>query len=107
MQLIDPHTGLRRACLKGGAERAIGRSRGGLTSKLHAACDQDGRPVALHLTAGQVHDVRGLRELPPALPQTPALIADRACDADWLKQWLNRHGTKACILSTAARKAPP
>ncbi|MFX4088328.1 transposase [Sphingobium yanoikuyae] len=34
----------------------MGRSRGGLTSKLHALVDADGRPVSLRLTDGQVHD---------------------------------------------------
>ena len=34
----------------------MGRSRGGLTSKIHALVDADGRPVALRLTGGQVHD---------------------------------------------------
>ena len=39
--------------LKGGAfPRQIGRTRGGLNSKLHAVCD--GKPVVLLLTAGQV-----------------------------------------------------
>lgn len=34
----------------------MGRSRGGLTSKIHALVDADGRPVILRLTGGQVHD---------------------------------------------------
>jgi transposase len=34
----------------------MGRSGGGLTSKIHALVDADGRPVALRLTGGQVHD---------------------------------------------------
>ncbi len=34
----------------------MGRSRGGLTSKIHALVDAEGRPITLRLTAGQVHD---------------------------------------------------
>ncbi len=34
----------------------MGRSRGGLTTKIHALVDAEGRPVALTLTAGQNHD---------------------------------------------------
>jgi hypothetical protein len=34
----------------------MGRSRGGLTTKIHALVDAEGRPVALALTAGQTHD---------------------------------------------------
>ena len=36
----------------------MGCFRGGLTSKIHALVDADGRPVALRLTGGQVHDSR-------------------------------------------------
>jgi len=36
----------------------MGRSRGGLTNKIHALVDADGRPVALRLTGGQVHGKR-------------------------------------------------
>lgn len=35
----------------------MGRSRGGLTSKIHALVDAEGRPVTLRLTAGQVEVV--------------------------------------------------
>ena len=48
---------------KGGVPRDIGRTKGGLNSKLHAVCDGHGRPVLLHLTAGQVSDYTGARKL--------------------------------------------
>ncbi|SCG01194.1 Transposase DDE domain-containing protein, partial [Streptomyces sp. DconLS] len=35
---------------------AIGRSRGGLTTKIHLACDGQGRPLAFTITAGNVND---------------------------------------------------
>jgi transposase len=38
--------------------RSMGRSRGGLTSKIHAVVDTNGLPVRLALTAGQTHDNR-------------------------------------------------
>jgi len=37
-------------------DHAIGRSRGGLTTKIHLACDGLGRPVSMVLTAGNVND---------------------------------------------------
>lgn len=37
-------------------DHAIGRSRGGLTSKLHTLVDGKGRPLVLVVSAGQVHD---------------------------------------------------
>src|SRR5712664_1019753 len=62
--------------------QAIGRSRGGLTTKIHALVDALGNP-ANRLTAGQIHDLacaQGLIE--NADPQR--LIADKAYDADRL-----------------------
>ena len=45
---------------KGGVEaRLIGRTRGGMNSKLHAVGDGAGRPIRLHLTAGQCSDFKG------------------------------------------------
>lgn len=38
------------------AEQALGPSRGGLTTKLHLACDGRGRPLGMLITAGQRHD---------------------------------------------------
>ncbi|WP_371101161.1 IS5 family transposase, partial [Streptomyces sp. PU_AKi4] len=37
-------------------DHALGRSRGGLTTKVHLACDGKGRPLALLVTPGQRHD---------------------------------------------------
>ena len=61
--------------------QAIGRSRGGLSTKIHALVDALGKPLAFLLTPGQAHDLAGADAL---LPQMAAdlLIADRAFDAD-------------------------
>jgi hypothetical protein len=40
---------------KVGGDHGMGRSRGGLTSKIHTVVDANGRPVALRLPGGQVH----------------------------------------------------
>jgi hypothetical protein len=37
-------------------DRCIGRSRGGLTTKIHTVIDAQGLPIRLGLTAGQAHD---------------------------------------------------
>ena len=62
-------------------DQAIGRSRGGLSTKIHALVDALGTPLAFLLTPGQAHDLVGADAL---LPQMTAdrLIADRAFDAD-------------------------
>ena len=46
------------ACLARNKRQAMGRSRGGLTSKIHAVVDSNGLPVRLALTAGEAHDNR-------------------------------------------------
>ena len=38
------------------ADHALGRSRGGLTSKFHLACEQGQKPLAVIVTAGHRHD---------------------------------------------------
>src|SRR5271155_6237483 len=47
----------RRRWKRGAQIQAIGRSRGGLTTKIHALVDGLGNPLHVHLTAGSVHDV--------------------------------------------------
>ncbi len=70
--------------------RALGRSRGGLTTKLHAVTDARGRPVALRLTAGQASDARSAAGLLDSLGQR--LIADAAYDTNALSR--SRRGAR-------------
>jgi transposase len=46
------------ACVTRNQRQSMGRSRGGLTSKIHALVDSNGLPVKLALSAGEAHDVR-------------------------------------------------
>ena len=64
-----------------GEDQAIGRSKGGLTTKIHATVDALGNPVGFHLTGGQEHDLAGADALLPEL-EAETLIADKAFDAD-------------------------
>ncbi len=41
----------------GQAEQALGRSRGGFSTKIHVTVDGLGYPLRLHLTAGQRHNI--------------------------------------------------
>ena len=60
--------------------QAIGRSRGGPTTKIHALVDAMGNPVELMLTPGQDHDLTCAEPLiENADPE--ALIGDKAYDA--------------------------
>ena len=62
---------------EGGQDRCLGRSRGGLTTKIHALVDKKGRPIKLKLTAGQASDVASAPELIADLPKDAILIADK------------------------------
>ena len=71
------------------ADHAIGRSRGGLTTKNHLVCDGKGRVLAFVVTGGQVADttmlattleqisVAGARGRPRARPDR--LNVDKGC----------------------------
>lgn len=64
-------------------EEALGRSRGGLTTKVHAACDALGNPLRFRLTPGQRSDLTAAGAL--LCGEAPgAVIADKGYDADWL-----------------------
>jgi transposase len=43
--------------------QAIGRSEGGLSTKIHATCNALGNPTSFHLTQGQEHDLKGMDAL--------------------------------------------
>jgi len=91
---------------RGDFVQAIGRSRGGRTTKIHALTDENGRPRVLLLTPGNVNDVT----MAPALLATAGpirrLIADKAYVSNLLRQRLDQQGAEAVIPSTASRKAP-
>ena len=46
------------ACIARNKKQSMGRSRGGLTTKIHAVVDTNGRPFRLGLTTGEAHDNR-------------------------------------------------
>lgn len=82
-------------------EQALGRSRGGFSTKLHLRADVRGRPVAFHLTGGERHDLLGagplfetgaLRTGRRGRPRwkPAAVIADKAYSAAWLLEILRR-----------------
>ena len=75
----------------------MGRSRGGLTTKIHALVDAEGLPIALKLTEGQAHDGRSAADMLDALVEGQILLADRAYDSDQLRQSLESRGAWANI----------
>ena len=84
----------------------IGRSRGGLSTKIHATCDALGNPTGFFLSGGQAHDLDGADVLLDDF-QGKALLADKAYDADErVRQRLVHQKCEAVIPSKSNRKQP-
>ncbi|WP_456751486.1 MULTISPECIES: IS5 family transposase [unclassified Bradyrhizobium] len=60
VQMIDTIVRVHQhgACITRNQRQSMGRSRGGLTSKIHAVVDGNGLPIRLALSPGEAHDVR-------------------------------------------------
>jgi transposase len=83
---------------RGVHQRALGRSRGGFTSKIHCLGDARGRPIAFDLTPGEAADCKTydtLIDLPERAPE--ALVADKAYDSDAIREDLKQRGIKPVI----------
>ncbi|MDI3403225.1 IS5 family transposase [Streptomyces sp. B-S-A6] len=87
---------------------ALGRPRGGLTSKIHLACDGQGRPLAFTLTGGNVNDCTQFEPVMdriringpgPGRPRTrPGRVAaDKGDSARKIRAYLRRRGI-ACTI---------
>ena len=96
----------RRGSQKGGEDQAIGRSRGGLSTKIHATVDALGNPTGFFLTPGQACDLDGSDVLLADVP-ADTVIADKAYDADErVIQPLERAGKNVVVLPRSNRKNP-
>ena len=113
---LGPRRPLRRRGRKKGdpqepPDHALGRSRGGFTSKIHILCDRHGHPLHFHLTPGQTHEAAAFDTLlvgadeqlfdakdePIAWPV--ALAGDKGYRADWIDDYLVELGIRPVIPS--------
>ena len=94
------------ACIAANGEQLMGRSRGGLTTKIHAVVDTGGLPVRLALTTGEAHDNRLVLTLLSGLKSGAMLLADRGFDADWIRALVSQHGAWANIPPKRNRTEP-
>ena len=84
----------------------MGRSRGGLTTKIHALVDANGNPIALKLSEGQAHDGRNALSLLSHIGPGEVLLADRAYDNDLIRQIVTERGGWANIKPLSRRVRP-
>ncbi len=75
----------------------MGRSRGGLTTKIHAMVDANGLPIRLVLSEGQAYDGHSAHLMLDTLLPGSILLADRAYDADKLRAAIAGKGAFANI----------
>ena len=97
----------KRASLQGEIDHhAIGRSRGGLTTKIHLVCDGKARALAFVLTGGQVADTSMFTcvldeiHIPgrgPARTRPDRVLADKGYPSKKNRAWLRERGVKATI----------
>jgi transposase len=88
---------------KGGSEdEAIGRSRGGLSTKINIGVDALGNPVRFILTAGQVNDICQAEGLISGF-SFENLLADKGYDSDRFRTSIAEAGAQAVIPSSRSR----
>jgi transposase len=85
----------------------MGRSRGGLTTKIHALVDANGLPILLKLTEGQAHDGRSAADMLDDIGEGQILLADRAYDSDNLRRTLAERRAWANVKPMPNRKRIP
>ncbi|WP_435372462.1 IS5 family transposase [Streptomyces ficellus] len=89
-------------------DHALGRSRGGLSTKVHLASDSRARPLGIHVTAGQAGDAPAFEavmariRIPRSGPGRPrtrptTVLADRAYSSRAIRGHLRRRGIRAVI----------
>ena len=93
------------------SDHALGRSRGGFSTKIHILCDSNGLPLQFYLTAGQTHESSALCELLAVtdeelldsdgerIPWPFALGGDKGYRVNWIDEYLLSLGIKPVIPS--------
>lgn len=83
----------------------MGKSRGGLSTKIHAAVDGLGNPVRLLLTAGQVSEHTQAEALIAGF-SADFVLADKGYDSDAFVEVIKGSGAAAVIPPRSNRKTP-
>lgn len=105
-QMIDATHFLETRTQEKRRRRLIGRTKGGMNSKLHAVTDTLGRLLRMFLTAGQRSDYVGAQALLSNLPGAKHMLADLGYDADWYRIAPENKGITPCIPSRKSLKFP-
>jgi transposase len=89
---------------RGAQKQAIGRSRGGRTTKIHAIVDAAGRIITFELTEGNRHDIPPAQGLVGKVRAAETMLGDAAYDSDAFRTFLTDRGTTPEIKQNPTRK---
>ncbi|WP_419796364.1 IS5 family transposase [Streptomyces fuscus] len=106
--IVRAHQHAGRSTKKGLCSPGLGRSRGGLTSKIHLACDGAGRPLAFTVTGGNTNDCTQFTAVMEAIrvprpgPGRPRVrpdhvIGDKGYSSKAIRTWLRRRNIRHTI----------
>jgi transposase len=91
---------------RGATAQAIGRSRGGRTTKIHAICDGVGRLLVFRLSPGNIADISMAAAVLGDAPLSAAFLADKGYDAASFRSALAGRGAEVVIPNNATRRRP-
>src|SRR4029078_2529709 len=89
---------------RGEQKQAVGRSRGGRNTKIHALADAKARLLAILLTGGETHDCPVAERLIRRVERAERMLGDKAYDSPELREELAERGTKSVIPNRSNRK---
>jgi len=92
---------------RGIVSNALGRSRGGFSTKIHALVDTKGRPLHVELTPGQQHESTVAAAIIEDHARGEALIADTGYDSDAIREQVKSKRMKPVIHANPTRKRKP
>ncbi|HEV7911062.1 MAG TPA: IS5 family transposase, partial [Methylocella sp.] len=88
-------------------QEALGRSRGGFSTKIHLRTNANGEPLTFDVTAGEAHEVKGYEALIELHDVDPdRLLGDKGYDSDAIRDDLTKRGIKPVIPPRSNRKTP-
>jgi transposase len=88
-------------------KQALGRSRGGFSTKIHLRTNAKGNPLTFDLTGGEVHETQGFDALIELHDAQPAkLLGDKGYDSDAIRSDLAKRGIEPVIPPRSNRTTP-
>ncbi len=81
----------------GQAPQAMGRTKGGLNTKIHAVVNAHSQAIVIAVSSGNEADISLAEGLTECLPKDSTLIGDKAYDGSTLRETATAKGVKTCI----------